>query len=155
MSQARSQGAENRQARTMALQVLFELDLTDHALDDVLRRYSDDLSLPQPVRRYLESIVDGVMDSDGRIDAEIAEAAPQFPVDQLPAVDRNILRMALHELQHETDVPYRAIINEAVELAKQFGGDNSSRFVNGVLGTLAAKHRPEARRGGDSPQRAS
>lgn len=146
MSDSRTHGAENRQARTMALQVLFELDLTDHALDDVLRRYSDDLSLPAPVRRYLERIVDGVTDSDGRIDAEIASAAPQFPVPQLPAVDRNILRVALYELKNEPDVPFRAIINEAVELAKQFGGDNSSRFVNGVLGTLAARHRPEAKR---------
>ncbi len=130
----------------MALQVLFELDLTDHVLDDVLRRYSDDLSLPAPVRRYLERIVDGVTDSDGRIDEEIASAAPQFPVMQLPAVDRNILRVALYELKFEPDVPFRAIINEAVELAKQFGGDKSSRFVNGVLGTLAARHRPEAKR---------
>ena len=66
-------------------------------------------------------------------------AAPAFPVAQLPAIDRNVLRLAIYELLRETDVPPKAAINEAVELAKRFGGDNSGRFVNGVLGTIAAR----------------
>lgn len=137
MSGGRGRGFENRQARTLALQILFEGDLTDHELVDVTRRYTEDLSIPQPVRRYLERLVTGVFEHRDAIDAEIAAAAPAFPVSQLPAVDRNILRVAIYELRHESDVPLKAAINEAVELAKAFGGDNSSRFVNGVLGTIA------------------
>lgn len=146
MSARRGRGFENHQARTLALQILFEGDLTGHALADVTRRYTEDLSIPQPVRRYLERLVTGVAEHREAIDARIAEAAPAFPVSNLPAVDRNILRVAIYELSHEPDVPLKAAINEAVELAKAFGGDNSSRFVNGVLGTIArgAPQSPEA-----------
>lgn len=140
MSARKTRGAENRQARTLALQILFETDLTGHDLVDVLRRYSEDLALPQPVRRYTERLVQGVSEHRDELDTEIAQAAPAFPVAQLPAVDRNILRVALYELRHEPDVPVKAAINEAVELAKSYGGDNSGRFVNGVLGTLAGRN---------------
>jgi N utilization substance protein B len=147
MSARRTRGAENRQARTLALQILFETDLTGHDLSDVLRRYSEDLALPQPVRRYTERLVDGVSAHRDEIDAEIAAAAPAFPVSQLPAVDRNILRVAIYELRHESDVPVKAAINEAVELAKSYGGDNSGRFVNGVLGTLVGRDGKAGARG--------
>lgn len=140
MTGRRTRGIENHQARTLALQVLFEVDLTAHALEDVMRRYTEDMALPQPVRRYMERLVSGVVEHRTEIDAEIGTAARNFPVSQMPAVDRNILRVALYELRHERDVPLKAAINEAVELAKAYGGDNSSRFVNGVLGTLAAAH---------------
>lgn len=125
------------QARTLALQVLYEADVAGHPAEEVLSRYTSDLSLPQPVRRYVERLVTGVLADREAIDAQIAAAAPAFPVDQLPAVDRNILRIAIYELMNERDVPLKAAINEAVELAKRFGGDNSGRFVNGVLGTIA------------------
>jgi transcription antitermination protein NusB len=131
--------SEKHQARTLALQILFEVDLTGHVLNDVLRRYSEDLALPQPVRRYVERLVLGVDADRETIDSHIADAAPSFPVNQLPAVDRNILRVAIYELLAERDIPYKAVINEAIELAKLFGGDKSSRFVNGVLGTIASK----------------
>jgi len=137
MSGRRGRGFENRQARTLALQILFEGDLTDHTLEEISRRYTEDMSIPQPVRRYLERLVSGVSAHMTEIDASIGEAATAFPVAQLPAVDRNILRVAIYELRHEPDVPMKAAINEAIELAKAFGGDNSSRFVNGVLGTVA------------------
>ncbi|MGA7673002.1 MAG: transcription antitermination factor NusB [Nitrolancea sp.] len=125
------------QARTMALQVLYEADIAGHGIQDVLSRYLADINVPQPVRRYVERLVTGYVESSERIDREIGEAAPAFPVDQLPAVDRNILRIAIYELMSESDVPLKAAINEAVEIAKRFGGENSSRFVNGVLGTIA------------------
>ncbi|HAX24324.1 MAG TPA: transcription antitermination factor NusB [Thermomicrobiales bacterium] len=137
MSGRKSLGFENRQARTLALQILFEGDLTGHELPDVTRRYADDLSIPPMVRHYLERLVTGVSQHREEIDTEIGIAAPAFPVSQLPAVDRNILRVAIYELRYESDVPLKVAINEAVELAKAFGGDNSSRFVNGVLGTIA------------------
>ncbi|MEX1157673.1 MAG: transcription antitermination factor NusB [Thermomicrobiales bacterium] len=143
----KKRSAENHQARTMALQILFEVDLTGHAIDGVLRRYSEDMALPEPVRRYTERLVNGVKAQLAAIDERIGRAAPSFPVAQLPAVDRNILRVAIYELSHEPNIPYKAAINEAVDLAKLFGGDNSGRFVNGVLGTIVTqdkRDRPEA-----------
>jgi transcription antitermination protein NusB len=130
-------GNTRHQARTLALQVLYEADVAGHGLDDVLKRYRDDHSEPQRVRRYMERLVTGIQSGKTDIDGRIAEAAPAFPVDQLPAVDRNILRIAIYELTNESDVPMKAAINEAVEIAKQFGGENSGKFVNGVLGTIA------------------
>lgn len=138
---ARASGVRH-QARTLALQILFEIDLTAHPPDEVLRRYTEDLELPEQLRHYIERLVAGVRAGQPGIDEAIAAAAPAFPVGQLPAVDRNILRLASYELRGEPDVPVKAVINEAVELAKHFGGDNSRRFVNGVLGTLARQLRP-------------
>ncbi len=145
MSERKTRAAENHQARTLALQILFETDLTGHGIDSVVRRYSEDMALPEPVRYYTERLVDGVTTRIIEIDDRIAVAAPSFPVEQLPAVDRNILRVAIYELSHEQDIPFKAVINEAVELAKLFGGDNSSRFVNGVLGTIAGQEKRSAK----------
>ena len=125
----------------MALQILFEVDLTGHEIDGVLRRYSEDMALPEPVRHYTERLVNGVKERLIEIDDRIGAAAPNFPVAQLPAVDRNILRVAIYELANERAVPFKAAINEAVELAKLFGGENSSRFVNGVLRTIASQEK--------------
>lgn len=130
-------GNTRHQARTLALQVLYESDVAEHELSEVLQRYLEDRSEPQPVRRYIERLVTGIMENRESIDQQIADAAPAFPVAQLPAVDRNILRIAIYELTREQDVPLKAAINEAVEIAKQFGGENSGKFVNGVLGTIA------------------
>jgi N utilization substance protein B len=139
MSSRKTRAAENHQARTLALQILFEMDLTGHDIDDVLRRYSEDMALPEPVRHYTERLVIGVKAGMLEIDDRIGAAATNFPVGQLPAVDRNILRVAIYELTCEPEIPLKAAINEAVELAKLFGGENSSRFVNGVLGTIATQ----------------
>jgi transcription antitermination protein NusB len=130
-------GNTRHRARTLALQVLYESDVAGHALSEVLQRYTEDRSEPQPVRRYVERLITGIEENREAIDGRIGEAAPAFPVDQLPAVDRNVLRIAIYELTGEEDVPLKAAINEAVEIAKQFGGENSGKFVNGVLGTIA------------------
>ncbi|MCX7623773.1 MAG: transcription antitermination factor NusB [Thermomicrobium sp.] len=127
-----------RQARILALQILYEVDVAGHPVEEVLERYRSAAQIPQPVRRYAERLVTGVWADRARIDRLIGEAAPAFPVEQLPLVDRNILRIAIYELLHEPDVPLKAAINEAVEIAKQYGGESSGRFVNGVLGTIAA-----------------
>lgn len=130
-------GNTRHQARTLALQVLYESDVAGHEVDSVLSRYREDHSEPQRVRRYVQRLITGIQTHQKDIDQRIADAAPAFPVDQLPAVDRNILRIAIYELTSESDVPMKAAINEAVEIAKQFGGENSGKFVNGVLGTIA------------------
>ncbi|MDP8910043.1 MAG: transcription antitermination factor NusB [Chloroflexota bacterium] len=127
------------QARELALQALFEIDVTDHDADEVLGRIATDDSLPPPVADYALTLARGVAAHQAEIDPRIAEAAPAFPLPQVANVDRNVLRLAIYELLHQPDVPLKAAINEAVELAKRFGGESSGRFVNGVLGTVAAR----------------
>lgn len=134
-----TQSRNRREARTIALKTLFEADLTPHTVETIVARYGDDDSIEQVQRDYASRIVNGVIDQQQAIDDQISRAAPAFPVDQLAAVDRNVLRIAIYELRNEHKVPYKAVINEAVEIAKQFGGENSGRFVNGVLGTIAAE----------------
>lgn len=127
----------------MAMKVLFEADLTQHDALDVLERYEVDESIDESERDYASRLVRGVIEQRATIDERIAAAAPAFPVDQLAAVDRNVLRVAIFELRDESDVPPRVAINEAVEIAKAFGGDSSSRFVNGVLGALSVEPETE------------
>lgn len=128
--------------RTIALQILFELDATDHAPDEVVRRWLEEELLAPEGERFLRSLIFGVWEHYPYLDRIIEEAAPSWPVSQMPGVDKAILRIALYEIMiDETEkTPVKAVINEAVELAKQFGSDNSSRFVNGVLGTVVVRY---------------
>ena len=135
------------EARITALQALFEIDAAEHNPDEVLPRYLGNPQMPPGARRFITNLVRGVLAERERLDAIIARTAPTWPVPQLPTVDRTVLRMALWELLVDRDVPVKAVINEAVELAKRFGGANAGRFVNGVLGTVVAEHRPDARAG--------
>lgn len=128
-----------REARELAMKILFEADLTPHNALTVLDRYRDDESINAGQREYAIRLIEGIVDNLEQIDAQIGAAAPTFPVDQLPTVDRNVLRIAVFELQPGQDVPVRAAINEAIEIAKDYGGDSSGRFVNGVLGTIVAE----------------
>ncbi len=125
-------------ARIAALQALFELDLTDHPLAVVLEYRLADEELPTDVAQFCQRIVNGVWELREKLDQMIEQAAPHWPLHQMPAIDKAILRMALWELRMDTTnpAPPKAVINEAVELAKHFGGDQSSRFVNGVLGSV-------------------
>lgn len=128
--------------RTIALQILFELDATDHAPDEVVARWLADELLPPEGERFLRRLVFGVWEHYSYLDRIIEEAAPSWPVSQMPGVDKAILRIALYEalIDDAEKTPVKAVINEAVELAKQFGSDNSSRFVNGVLGTVVTRY---------------
>lgn len=128
--------------RTVALQILFELDSTDHAPDIVVARWIEDEQLPPDGERFLRRLVFGVWEHHPYIDRIIEEAAPSWPVNQMPGVDKAILRIALYEILIDDveKTPVKAVINEAVELAKHFGSDNSSRFVNGVLGTVVSRY---------------
>jgi N utilization substance protein B len=124
------------QARVIALQVLFETDMTDHSVEDVLDRQVTDQDALPAVREHVSRLVEGVTSNLLEIDDRIGVAATAFPVDQLPLVDRNVLRIATFELLHEDGVPAKVAINEAVEIAKRFGGPNASKFVNGSLRTI-------------------
>lgn len=125
-----------RQARRLALEVLYETDQTDHTSEEVLDRTLSAREINPETTAYVQLLIDGIDQRRRSIDREIELAAPAFPIGQLPPVDRNTLRIAIFELRYSEDVPVKVAINEAVELAKRYGGDNSGRFVNGVLGTV-------------------
>lgn len=128
------------QARILALQALYEHDLTGHDDGEIHDRLSSDEDVPPVVRGYAATVFGGVLQQLDPIDAHIGEAAPAFPVSQLPAIDRNVLRIAIYELMEQRrTVPIRVAINEAIEIAKDYGSENSGKFVHGVLGTISRK----------------
>jgi len=126
-----------REARALALQALFEVDCASHNPQDSLDRLLQESSLPEETIDFTRDLVLSVLDNRSAIDILIQRFAPAWPLQQLSIVDRNILRLAVNELLSEM-APAKVAINEAVELAKAFGGDSSPRFVNGVLGSIYA-----------------
>jgi N utilization substance protein B len=133
-------------ARVAALQALYELDCTEHPPGVVIEQRLEQIQLPEPGEGFARELVQGVHEHQEWIDALIARYAPDWPVDQIAVIDRNILRISIYEILMRNDTPTKVAINEAVELAKQFGSDSSSRFVNGVLGSLVAKEVAAIRR---------
>jgi N utilization substance protein B len=124
-------------ARSLALQVLYEVDIANHPPADIYRLRLEENPLPDDVADFARKIIFGVLPLTGTLDQIIAIYAPEWPLDQIAAIDRNILRMSLWEFAVYQDTPLKVAINEAVELAKQFGSDSAPRFINGVLGALA------------------
>lgn len=135
-----------RQARITALQALYEIDSVQHAPGLVLQRRILKAHLPAEGEAFLLKLVHGVLQHKEQLDDLIATYAPEWPIDQMAIIDRNVLRIALFEFLIEGGTPPKVAINEAVELAKRFGSDSSSRFVNGVLGTLLSEHGASPRR---------
>ena len=127
-----------RKARIVALQVLYESDSCNHKTDEVLTRTIQESSLPELATGFASNLVKGVVQNKQTIDDEIRRFAPLFPIEQIAIIDRNILRIAVYEILFDVDVPVKAAVNEAVELAKAFGGDGSPKFINGVLGSVIA-----------------
>ncbi|CAN5810733.1 transcription antitermination factor NusB [soil metagenome] len=125
-----------RLARELAMKVFFEADLTDRDPLELFERYREEGDLKDVDGRYAERLVRAIADSLEDIDRRLAVAAPAFPIDQLATVDRNVLRVAVCELGPEFTVPPKVVINEAIEIAKDYGGDASGRFVNGALGSI-------------------
>lgn len=125
-----------RDARVLALQTLYEADTAHHPADEVLNRHLAEVAWPAAVRQYAMELVQGVMREAKSLDQMISALAPKFPAEQLSAIDRNILRIALYEMR-EGKAPLEVAISEAVNIAKEFGSETSSRFVNGVLGAAA------------------
>jgi N utilization substance protein B len=127
-----------RKARIIALQSLFELDTVGHDADETVARIAEEAGAKDDAVGYAKELVHGVIANRERIDGIIRQTAPAWPLDQIAGTDRNILRLAVYEIVIDNRVPMRAAINEAVELAKEYGGENSPRFVNGVLGSVSA-----------------
>lgn len=128
-------------ARIVAMQVLYELDVTDHELESTLTRRLEDEMLPKDANDFSQRLVRGAWDRRSYLDQVIEQAAPNWPLHQMPAIEKAVLRLAIWELllNDKDPAPAKAVINEAVELGKHFGGDNSGRFVNGVLGTVVSQ----------------
>ncbi|MEO5628020.1 MAG: transcription antitermination factor NusB [Candidatus Saccharimonadales bacterium] len=135
--------ASNRHlGRIVALQTLYEQEFrlscndTNLDVDEILQRnihrYKDTIE----DQDFIIKLVKGVIKEQNELDAALQPVAPEWPIDQIARMDRLVLRLGLYELLHEPSVPPKVVINEAVELAKAFGGENSSKFVNGVLGTV-------------------
>lgn len=124
-------------ARGTALQALYEIDLTGHPVGTVLEFRFADSDLEERLESFAHEIVLGVLPIIPQLDEFIAEHAPEWPLDQVAIVDRNILRIALWEIAVDEQTPMKVAINEAVELAKIYGSDSAPRFINGVLGSLA------------------
>ncbi len=128
---------KRHQARILALQALFELDTVGHPPSQTITRTAQETGAPQDVQDFARELVEGVLKHQQSIDKALQDTAPAWPLDQVAAVDRNILRLAIYEILIDNKVPMRAAINEAVELAKEFGGESSPKFVNGVLGSIS------------------
>ena len=127
-----------RRARALALQALYEIDSAGRNPEEVVTRLLADKRLSEDNITFIRELVDGVIKSKGELDENIKRFAPAWPVKQISLVDRNILRLAIFELLFDNKTPVKVAINEAVELAKSFGSDNSARFVNGVLGSVSS-----------------
>ena len=127
-----------RKARELALQALYEIDSVGHEMARVLTRLLANGELSEENNAFVRELVSGVIQNKEKIDINIKNFAPAWPIEQIPVVDRNILRLAIFEILLNNKVPVKVAINEAVELAKTFGSDNSPRFVNGVLGSVSA-----------------
>ncbi len=130
-------GARHK-ARMVALQALYEVDTVGHNADEILARLAAEEGLGEDNSAFARDLVHGVIDNMEKIDSQIKSFAPAWPIAQIPVVDRNILRLAIFEILLDNKVPVKVAINEAVELAKAFGSDNSARFINGVLGSVSS-----------------
>ena len=128
-----------RQARIAALQTLYELDCTKHEAETALAHLKAGKTLPQEALSFSQELVKGVLQNKSELDALIKKFAPAFPVEQMSIIDRNILRLAIFEILFNDKTPFKVAINEAIELAKEFGSDSSPRLINGVLGSITTE----------------
>ncbi len=126
-----------RKARTIALQVLYEVDSVKREADVVVARLLAEAEFSEEHSAFVRELVAGVVQNKDEIDGSIRRFAPAWPIEQIAVIDRNILRLAIFEILFDNRVPVKVAINEAVELAKAFGSNNSSKFVNGVLGSVS------------------
>jgi len=127
-----------RKARVLALQALYEVDSVGHEAEAAVTHLLANEGLSEENEAFTRELVSGVIHNKEKIDQNIQSFAPAWPIEQIPVIDRNILRLAIFEILFDDKAPVKVAINEAVELAKRFGTGNSSKFVNGVLGSVSA-----------------
>jgi len=129
----------------LALQVLYEVDIANHPPGEAFKERLEESPLTPELSEFARQIIFGILPLTTELDQTIAKYAPEWPFDQIAAIDRNILRIACWEFAVSHDTPVKVAINEAVELAKHFGSDSAPRFINGVLGSLA-EHQQEIKK---------
>jgi transcription antitermination protein NusB len=137
-------------ARAIALQSLYEWDFHGGNQDpnDILVRNLEEFAPELDEKEFAQKLLQGVFDHREEIDATITQFAPDWPLPKITVVDRNVLRIGTYELKYDMDIPSKVAINEAIELAKTFGGESSGKFVNGVLGAV---YRDQIAKGVDKP----
>jgi N utilization substance protein B len=128
-----------RKSRSIALQALYEIDTVKHDPGETLAHLQEEAGLSEETVVFARELVEGVIRYKDKLDSQIHLLAPAWPVNQLAVIDRNILRLAIFEILIDNKIPVKVAINEAVELAKRFGSDSSSKFINGVLGAVSVK----------------
>jgi N utilization substance protein B len=126
-----------RRARRVTLEALYEIDIADHPPDEVIDRRLKEQEIESSGVEFSNKLLYGVQEHLSGVDMLITRYAPEWPLEQMAIIDRNILRIAIFEFLIDSETPVKVAINEAVELAKVYGSDSAPRFVNGVLGTLA------------------
>ncbi len=126
-----------RRARRVTLESLYEYDIANHPPDEIIERRVEEYPMESSGTQFASQLVHGVIEHQDEMDKLISRYAPEWPLDQMAVIDRNILRIAIFEFLIEGSTPVKVAINEAVELAKTYGSDSAPRFINGVLGTLA------------------
>ena len=135
---------DRRKSRELALQALFALDLnkldTRLQMDDVLEQHGEDFS--ESTRLFFQTLVEGVLENREKIDDLLDRWAKNWKISRMPAVDRNIMRIAVFEMLNLSDIPSSVSINEAVEIGKKFGTRDSGPFINGVLDRIRAQYEP-------------
>jgi len=133
-------------SRVIVMQTLYELDFRPKSDLDAIKQRNIDNYEEEADLEFIDNTISGVIKKQKEIDSKIAEAAPEWPLEQISLIDKTILRIAIFELLYTENIPPKVAINEAVELGKTFGGQNSSKFINGVLGTVyrkSARYNPE------------
>jgi N utilization substance protein B len=123
-------------ARELAFQILFQVDIGRIPWEDALKMTMDENGIPKHSEVFLEELVSGVMDKLQEVDYLLTRSSEEWPLQRMASTDRNILRLAVYEILHQKDIPVEVTVNEAVEIAKKYGEEDSGRFVNGVLGTI-------------------
>ncbi len=126
-----------RRARAVAIQALYEVDSAGHEPGAVIARLLGEVELSVPNAAFARELVEGVIRNRQKLDGNIRAFAPAWPLEQIPVIDRNILRLAIFEILLDNKVPIKVAINEAVELAKKYGSESAPKFINGVLGSVS------------------
>jgi len=129
-------------SRSIAMQTLYQWDFNgkdNKNIDKLLSRNISEFAPSTGEDTFAMNLIEGTVKNIKKVDAHIVKYAPEWPIEQITVVDRNILRLGIYELLFSTEVPPKVAINEAIELAKTFGGHSSGKFINGVLGTIYEK----------------
>ena len=136
-TEQQAKGGHRRKAREIALQALFGIDFVKQDFEETLQWIDEEFEFPEEVEPFIKELISGVLENKEDLDVAIRKFAPAWPLEELASVDRNILRLGIYESWLKK-VPAKVAINEAVELAKNFGSDSSAKFINGVLGSVYA-----------------